>query len=139
MKIKQTTYEDGKEHWQKYIDTHPDVKMKDIYIVYTYHYENVITKEFASYDEIDEEWGGDWELSRIDAGNRTKRQTPYFNTKHRIVSLFPVKTVTNLEKLLKTKETRDDVAYYIDIEEWEDEYKDLGYNSMIFEWVTRSW
>lgn len=140
MKIINTTYQDGKDKWDQFISRHEDTKLKDIFLVYTYHYQNVVTKEFATYDEIDKEWGDDWDFTRIEFDYRTKRSTPYIYTKHRIMTLFKLDNKTHLEILLKKKETKQDVYDYTDIgEDWDKELKEYGYNSFIFEWVDRSW
>lgn len=140
MILKQSPKEDAEHYWKEFCYTHPDVKLKDVYVMYTVHTEGykdwcdgVITKEFVTYEEINKQWGDDWEAQRKEAGNKTKRDTPYFYTKHRAVTLVPVVSMAGVQKILKKKETMKDVMEYTDQSSFE---KDKCFN---IQWCTRSW
>ena len=94
VRLIQSPKEDAEHYWKEFQETHPDVKLKDVYVVYTRHFpgykdvnDGVITKEFATYEEINDEFGEEWNEQRKEAGNRTKRGTPYFYTEYRAVTL----------------------------------------------------
>lgn len=139
MKIVQPKRGEGKEYWDYFIERHPDVKLKDTFIVYTWHGENVITKEFAAFNEIDREFGEEWEDERKNNGERTKRKQTWIHTKYRFIELHPIETETNLKRIIDAKYDRDNIVSFMDNEEWEDYLKEEGFDKVYVQWVARSW